>query len=310
MPSSRYCESCEERNGLAARLVVAEQACSDLESALAAARARASHTEEQREKASRPSRPAPLNEAGPSGVMGAHLIDGEFQSDKYPTTPRGKVPLSVKDSTAQDLLWEYAQRRRPVDAEFADDLETALRSAGYTRLRGARPATGKALAHKYGFKPMSDADFRANVDRECAVEKCPGAKGADTSLCETHFGEFYDTAQPEDSIDVWMLRRDRGPKGLPHDYVVIGVFDSGPNGSKDTISQCARCRLVRHDYEYDGGKTSSNYPTFHPITDKGCTRGDMTEERAMDAAIAPRNRIHCDGCPVCTPAAPGGGGRP
>jgi len=65
--------------------------------------------------------------------MGAHLIDGEFQSDKYPTTPRGKVPLSVKDPTAQDLLWEYAQRRRAVDAEFSDDLEAALRTAGYGR---------------------------------------------------------------------------------------------------------------------------------------------------------------------------------
>lgn len=63
--------------------------------------------------------------------MGAHLIDGEFQSDKYPTTPRGKVPLSVKDVTAQDLLWEYAQRRRSVDAEFSNDLETALLAAGY-----------------------------------------------------------------------------------------------------------------------------------------------------------------------------------
>lgn len=63
--------------------------------------------------------------------MGAHLIDGEFQSDKYPTTPRGKVPLSCKDPTAQDLLWEYAQRRRVVDAEFSDDLEAALRNAGY-----------------------------------------------------------------------------------------------------------------------------------------------------------------------------------
>ena len=64
--------------------------------------------------------------------MGAHLIDGEFQSDKYPTTPRGKVPLSVKDPAAQDLLWEYAQRRRVVDAEFSADLEEALRLAGYT----------------------------------------------------------------------------------------------------------------------------------------------------------------------------------
>ena len=71
--------------------------------------------------------------------MGAHLIDGEFQSDKYPTTPRGKVPLSVKDKTAQDLLWEYAQRRRSVDAEFSDDLETALRGTGY------RPLTNESV---------------------------------------------------------------------------------------------------------------------------------------------------------------------
>lgn len=63
--------------------------------------------------------------------MGTHLIENEFQSDKYPTTPRGKVPLSVKDVTAQDLLWEYAQRRRSVDAEFSDDLETALKAAGF-----------------------------------------------------------------------------------------------------------------------------------------------------------------------------------
>lgn len=65
--------------------------------------------------------------------MGSHIVNGEFQSDKYPTCPAGKVPLSVKDETAQDLLWEYAQRRRVVDAEFASDLETALRAAGYAK---------------------------------------------------------------------------------------------------------------------------------------------------------------------------------
>jgi len=64
--------------------------------------------------------------------MGVHLINGLFQSDKYPTCPPGKVPLSCKDPTAQDLLWEYAQRRRSVDAEFSDDLEEALRLAGFT----------------------------------------------------------------------------------------------------------------------------------------------------------------------------------
>lgn len=71
--------------------------------------------------------------------MGDHLIDGEFQSDKYPTTPRGKVPLSVKDRSAQDLLWTYAQRRRAVDAAFADDLEAALRIAGYVPPAASTP---------------------------------------------------------------------------------------------------------------------------------------------------------------------------
>lgn len=70
-------------------------------------------------------RPLPDDPAHP------HIVGGEFQSDKYPTTPRGKVPLSVKDKTAQDLLWEYAQRRRSIDAQFADDLERCLRNAGY-----------------------------------------------------------------------------------------------------------------------------------------------------------------------------------
>lgn len=64
--------------------------------------------------------------------MGSHINkDGKFQSDKYPTCPAGKVPLSVEDPTAQPLLWKYAQIRRGVDEEFADDLETALKNAGY-----------------------------------------------------------------------------------------------------------------------------------------------------------------------------------
>jgi len=67
--------------------------------------------------------------------MGSHIIDGEFQSDKYPTCPAGKVPLSTKDTTAQDLLWEYAQRRRAVDPEFANDLE--LTSEGFRAAEGA-----------------------------------------------------------------------------------------------------------------------------------------------------------------------------
>lgn len=64
--------------------------------------------------------------------MGSHLnTDGEFQSDKYPTCPAGKVPLSVRDASAQDLLWTYASRREVVDAEFSGDLREALIAAGY-----------------------------------------------------------------------------------------------------------------------------------------------------------------------------------
>jgi hypothetical protein len=65
--------------------------------------------------------------------MGTHLIHGEFQSEEKEAAlaALGKVPLSVKDEMAQDLLWEYAQRCRSVDAEFSDDLEEALLLAGY-----------------------------------------------------------------------------------------------------------------------------------------------------------------------------------
>lgn len=63
--------------------------------------------------------------------MGEHLIDGEFQSDKYPWCQRGFVPLKITDPMAQPLLWRYAQSRREVDAQFSLDLEEALRLAGY-----------------------------------------------------------------------------------------------------------------------------------------------------------------------------------
>lgn len=60
-----------------------------------------------------------------------HLIGGEFQSDKYRTTPRGKVPLSVRDPDAQPLLWRYAELHEKRDAEFSADLRTALINSGY-----------------------------------------------------------------------------------------------------------------------------------------------------------------------------------
>jgi hypothetical protein len=64
--------------------------------------------------------------------MGTHIDkNGRFQSDKYPTCPPGKVPLSTRDKKAQPLLWAYAQSHRAIDAEFSDDVETALGRDGY-----------------------------------------------------------------------------------------------------------------------------------------------------------------------------------
>lgn len=56
-----------------------------------------------------------------------HLtVTNEFQSDKYPWCPAGFVPLKITDPMARQSLWDYARRRRVVDAEFSDDLEEAL----------------------------------------------------------------------------------------------------------------------------------------------------------------------------------------
>ena len=98
--------------------------------------------------------------------MGAHLVmvDGEqaWQSDKYPTCPPGKVPLSVKDKAAQPLLWKYAQSRRAIDAEFSDDLETALRAAGFV------PPTSNPQRHNAALAAVEAAieiEIRAIADR-------------------------------------------------------------------------------------------------------------------------------------------------
>lgn len=66
--------------------------------------------------------------------MGNHIIDGKFQSDKYPWCEPNFGPLKITDRMAQDLLWEYAERRSAVDQEFCDDLQTALSNAGIVDL--------------------------------------------------------------------------------------------------------------------------------------------------------------------------------
>lgn len=56
------------------------------------------------------------------------------------------IALNLTDRLAQDLLWEYAQRRRYRDADFADDLETALLAAGFRP--SPEDAAGRILADK------------------------------------------------------------------------------------------------------------------------------------------------------------------
>lgn len=84
--------------------------------------------------------------------MGSHLINGKFQSDKYPTCPPGKVPLSVEDPMAQDLLLEYARRRRAVDAEFSDDLRASLLIAGYDPLAPDVPRGGDTTGEVFFYE--------------------------------------------------------------------------------------------------------------------------------------------------------------
>lgn len=103
--------------------------------------------------------------------MGSHLLDGEFQSDKYPTCPRGKVPLSCKDPAAQDLLWLYAQRRRAVDRDFASDLEHALLLAGY------RPSGSP--------KAFDDSDGGDEIERYVALRNVLAVPNVTISVFRT-----------------------------------------------------------------------------------------------------------------------------
>lgn len=80
--------------------------------------------------------------------MGSHIVDGKFQSDKYDWSKPGFVPLKVSDKMAQPVLWEYAQSRRAVDAEFADDLEQALRAEGFVPSNHEELATKAALKYR------------------------------------------------------------------------------------------------------------------------------------------------------------------
>jgi hypothetical protein len=63
--------------------------------------------------------------------MGDHIVDGQFKSDKYAWCPPGFLALKLTDRSAQDLIWEYAQRHRSRDSDLSDDLEFALVDVGF-----------------------------------------------------------------------------------------------------------------------------------------------------------------------------------
>lgn len=63
--------------------------------------------------------------------MGSHIINKQFQSDKYPWCQAGFVPLKITDKKAQPLLHKYAVLMKEIDKEFSEDLIHALNYAGY-----------------------------------------------------------------------------------------------------------------------------------------------------------------------------------
>jgi hypothetical protein len=88
--------------------------------------------------------------------MGAHIVRGEFQSDKYSWCAPGFVPLKLTDPMAQPLLWEYAAVRRSVDSEFSDDLEACLKKEGF-----APPLPGGPVV--YSLKEGSETKPRTTI---------------------------------------------------------------------------------------------------------------------------------------------------
>ena len=64
--------------------------------------------------------------------MATHIDkQGQFQSDKYPTCPPGKFPLSFKDVRAQPLIWMYSEITQ--DEELSRDLKKCLALEGYEK---------------------------------------------------------------------------------------------------------------------------------------------------------------------------------
>lgn len=180
--------------------------------------------------------------------MATHLIGGEFQSDKYPTTPRGKVPLSVKDKTAQDLLWIYAQRRRTVDAEFSDDLEMALSSAGFepsapisdTTVHVVAYALARACADYYGDRLPDTFDTTlSELLARAAIAAMPPTLAATSATKAPAMAET--PTKPGFYWAKWRIADD----GTDDD----GEGCGGPHADWEVVEVCENC-MDANDPEY------------------------------------------------------------
>lgn len=190
--------------------------------------------------------------ASPHDEGHPHLIGGEFQSDKYPTCPRGKVPLSVKDPTAQDLLWTYAQRRRSVDAEFATDLEKALRAKGYEpRSAEALPKCDQCNSLGYvllGYNNNTGQQYRCDHwgrpcpvlqrrERDQTIPDSPDSGVDPAALCakcaEPAHAEFM--ASFDAAPDLWAMPC---PKGGDHEWRREGALHkvTEPTWATDNVT--------------------------------------------------------------------------
>jgi hypothetical protein len=199
-----------------------------------------------------------------------HLIAGEFQSDKYPTCPRGKVPLSCKDPTAQDLLWQYAQRRRSVDAEFAADLELALKLQGYQPPPPAPNAVG-----------TTTPELHAAVFGQ--APPAPKAEGGEVS--EMSYTDFEDIAVSHIDEKGWPPR----DRAVP--YLVNAIANAWQDGlSAGRASLAAELEAVRHELAETSTMLKRNQEALHRLAAVPAVSARITVAApvatAVDAAIA------------------------
>lgn len=108
--------------------------------------------------------------------MGEHInAEGQFQSDKYPWSRPGFVPLKITDRGAWQPLWDYAEQRRPIDAAFADDLQAALIGAGFTP-----PAAAKRRV----MTVRMPVGLVERIDRECTTRQARSREQVIRDLCD------------------------------------------------------------------------------------------------------------------------------